>query len=88
MLCLLVDIFSYVVILFGVSQLFVKVNVVWISACVDIAASYLVPGDVIRILPDGGVMACDVVLFTGNFIVHESMLRVKMISCLFCVDLW
>ena len=53
----------------------------------DIAASYLVPGDVIKILPDGGVMACDAVLFTGNFIVHESMLGVKMISCHFFVDL-
>ena len=36
----------------------------------DIAASYLVPGDAIRILPDGGVMPCDAVLFTGKFIVH------------------
>lgn len=44
------------------------------KGCVDIPASYLVPGDVIIIPPHGCVMACDAVLLTGNCIVNESML--------------
>jgi len=54
---------------------------------VDIPASYLVPGDVIIIPPNGCVMACDAVLLTGNCIVNESMLTGKMISVVCCVDL-
>lgn len=58
-----------------------------ISACVDVPASYLVPGDIIIIPPHGCVMACDAVLLTGNCIVNESMLTGKMIPVVCCVDL-
>lgn len=53
----------------------------------DIPASYIVSGDVIILPSDGCVMACDAVLLTGSCIVIESMLTVKMISVLCCVDL-
>lgn len=35
---------------------------------------YLVPGDIIAIPIDGGIMACDAVLLSGSCIVNESML--------------
>lgn len=38
------------------------------------AASCLVPGDVILVPADGCVMPCDAVLVTGTCIVNESML--------------
>lgn len=39
-----------------------------------IAADSLIPGDIIEIPVDGGVMACDAVLISGSCIVNESML--------------
>jgi cation-transporting ATPase 13A3/4/5 len=62
-------------------------NVACVSACVDIPARYLVPGDVIIIPPHGCVMACDAVLLAGNCIVNESMLTGKIISVVHYVDL-
>lgn len=35
---------------------------------------YLVPGDIIAIPIDGGIMACDAILLSGSCIVNESML--------------
>jgi magnesium-transporting ATPase (P-type) len=71
---------------FELLQLYVKINVALISACVDIPASYLAPGDVM--IPSYGcAMACDAVLWTGNCTVNESMLIVMMIPCLCYVAL-
>lgn len=39
-----------------------------------VAASRLVPGDILVLPPTGCVMPCDAVLLTGTCIVNESML--------------
>lgn len=40
----------------------------------SIVADTLIPGDIIEIPVDGGIMACDAVLISGSCIVNESML--------------
>lgn len=42
--------------------------------CEEVAASCLVPGDVILVPSDGCVMPCDAILLAGTCIVNESML--------------
>lgn len=39
-----------------------------------IASNSLVPGDLIEIPMNGGILACDAVLMSGSCIVNESML--------------
>lgn len=40
----------------------------------NISPDFLVPGDIILLPADGGIMACDAVLLSGSCIVDESML--------------
>ena len=55
----------------------------------EVQSDVLVPGDVVRIPPNGCMMQCDAVLVSGSCIVNESMLTgsdvvttVLYISCI------
>ena len=48
---------------------------------VDVNSSELVPGDIIEI-PEGKILPCDLVLFTGNAIANEAMLTGESIPVL------
>ena len=48
---------------------------------VDVTSGDLVPGDIIEI-PEGKILPCDLVLFTGNAIANEAMLTGESIPVL------